>query len=527
MISSIEQGLGLEDSSEATEERARCKANPAHFIDQFCMLQDQASEQAIPFRLYPCQADVLEQIHAEDRSIILKARQLGLTWLSAAYSLWSGMFHAQQFILAISIKEELACEWLQRVKFIFDHLPEDLKPPVYKRTESTLWFGREIQDTRGNTKVIGLNSQIKSVPTSKEAGRSKTLSLLILDEGAFIENADSIWRAAEPALEQSRGKAIVISTANGMQGCFFAMWAKAKRGENRFHPIFLPWSAHPDRDEEWYQGKLREAVREEDVHQEFPRTDQEAFVASGRPAFDTRALSERLQSALEPQKTGDLSLKDARPLFYENAKGFLKIWRFPEDGHRYVIGADVAEGLGHGDYSCAHVLDVRSLELVAEWHGHTDPDLFGVELYKLGQFYHGALLGVERNNHGLTTLTVLRQGHPIHTSVKPYPSLYFEETVDLATNKPTKHFGWHTNLKTRPLMIDDLARMIRERLLGLSSRETLEECLSFVIDDRGKPRAVEGQHDDRVIALAIAVQMAQQVGTNLLFPEFDPGVHTF
>ena len=76
-------------------------------------------------------------------------------------------------------------------------------------------------------------------------------------------------------------------------------------------------------------------------------------------------------------------------------------------------------------------------------------------------------------------------------------------------------------------MIDDLARMIRERLLGLPSQETIEECMSFVIDDRGKPSAVEGQHDDRVMALAIAVQMQQQVGTNLMFPQFEAGVHTY
>ncbi len=515
------------ESPEAEEERARCRADPAYFLDRYCMLQDQATEQAIPFRLYPCQADVLEQILAEVRTIILKARQLGLTWLSAAYSLWVAMFHAQRFVLIVSIKDELAREYMDRVKFIFDHLPEELKPPVYKRTESILWFGREARDGRGNVKVEGLNSQIKSVPTSKEAGRSKTLSLLVLDEGAFIENADSIWRAAEPTLEQSKGKAIVISTANGMGGWFHTLWSKAKRGENRFHPIFLPWSVHPGRDQAWYQRRLEEAVKDDDVHQEYPATDQEAFVASGRPAFDMKALTRYWENAREPEAVGELSPVDGRVEFHEAEKGYLRVWRFPEPGRRYAIGADVAEGLAHGDFSCAHVLDVRSMDLVAEWHGHIDPDLFGVELFKLGTFYHGAILGVERNNHGLTTLTILRQGHPVHSEAKPYPRLYFEETVDRATNKTTQRFGWVTNLKTRPIMTDDLARVIRENLAGLISREVVEECMSFVVDEKGRPAAVEGQHDDRVMALAIAVQMAQQVGTNLMFPEFDPSLHLY
>ena len=185
-----------------------------------------------------------------------------------------------------------------------------------------------------------------------------------------------------------------------------------------------------------------------------------------------------------------------------------------------MIGADVAEGLAHGDYSCAHVLETRSMELVAEWHGHVDPDLFAVELFKLGCFYHGALLGVERNNHGLTTLTVLRHGHPLHSEVMPYPHLFFEETVDLATNRTVPRFGWTTTLKTRPLILDDLARVIRERLLKVASRETIEECMSFVINDRGRPEAVEGHCDDRVMALAISVQMQQRFGQRV-FAEYD------
>ncbi len=512
-------------SNSMTNEKSRCKADPVYFVNTHCKIQDRATERAIPFSLYPSQTDVLQAFLNNDRNIVLKARQLGLTWLSAAYALWLTIFHSQQFVLAISIKEELAVEYLDRLKFIFDHLPEELKPRVFKRTTSVIWFGQEIKDGKGNAKIVGLNSQIKSVPTSKEAGRSKSLSLLVIDEAAFVENSDSIWRASEPTLEETDGKAIVISTANGMGGWFHGMWTKAKRGENSFSPVFLPWSAHPDRDEAWYQRKVQEAISEDDIHQEFPANDTEAFIASGRPAFDMKALTHYYENASDPINIGNLSLEAGKPVFQVDAKGYLKIWQFPEPGKKYVIGADVAEGLGNGDYSAAHVLDVKNMEVAAEMHLRIDPDLFGVELCKLGHYFNGALLGVERNNHGLTTLTTLRQGHPIYTGVKPYHNLYFEETVDYANNKATHRFGWSTNLKTRPLAIDDCSRVIRERLIGLPSKETVEECMSFVIDYKGKAAAAPGQYDDRVMALAIAIQMQQNFKVGLL-PEFNPYIHT-
>ena len=86
------------------------------------------------------------------------------------------------------------------------------------------------------------------------------------------------------------------------------------------------------------------------------------------------------------------------------------------------------------------------LAQVAEWHGHIDPDLFGFELYKLGRFYNTAFLGVESNNHGLTTLTTLINGHALHKT-ESYRNLYFKELIDEENQRRTKKFGWKTDLK--------------------------------------------------------------------------------
>ena len=105
----------------------------------------------------------------------------------------------------------------------------------------------------------------------------------------------------------------------------------------------------------------------------------------------------------------------------------LEIWVRPHAQHGYVMGVDTAEGLGHGDYSCAHVLDLNTGELVASWHGHIPPDALADEVLSLGLWYRDALCCVEANNHGLTTITVLRQ--------LGYPNLFRRRSLNQATSK--------------------------------------------------------------------------------------------
>ena len=180
------------------------------------------------------------------------------------------------------------------------------------------------------------------------------------------------------------------------------------------------------------------------------------------------------------------------------AEGPLRVWSWPDPADRYVIGADVAEGLEHGDASCAQVLSVGSGEQVATWHGRIDVDLFGEELFKLGKFYGNALIGVESNNHGLTAITALRNLN--------YPNLYREvPKADSVKKQGGTRFGWRTDKASKPLMIDELNRAIRNRDILIYDEPTMAELRTYVRDERG--RMGGSPHDDRVMSLAIAVQM--------------------
>jgi hypothetical protein len=179
------------------------------------------------------------------------------------------------------------------------------------------------------------------------------------------------------------------------------------------------------------------------------------------------------------------------------ADGPYRLWVMPDREDRYVIGVDVAEGKEWGDYSDASVLSVLSGELVAKYHGRIDPDLFAEELVKLGKFYGNALIGVENNNHGLTVVTGLRHMN--------YPNMYRQQILDQVSRKQGIRYGWRTDKASKPLMIDELNRAIREHDIQVYDEPTLAELRTYVRDEKG---AMHGSpHDDRVISLAIANQM--------------------
>ena len=192
----------------------------------------------------------------------------------------------------------------------------------------------------------------------------------------------------------------------------------------------------------------------------------------------------------------------------------LTVWDEPTRWSGYALGVDTAEGLGHGDYSCIQVLDVKEGEQAAIWHGRIPPDELAYEVYNIGIWYGNALCCVESNNHGLTTITQLRQ--------LGYPNLYRKRSLNNETNRMTQEFGWRTTRTSKPLMIDDLGMALKNNELILRCENTLAELRTFTRNDRGSMSG--SPYDDRVMALALANQMRKHA----YVPEFMPkGDDTF
>ena len=217
------------------QEYIKCATDPVHFMKKYCFIQH-PQRGKILFTLYPFQEKVLNLFKDNPYSLILKSRQLGISTLTAGYSLWLMLFHEGKNVLCVATKQETAKNLVTKVKFMYDNLPSWLQISTEENNKLTLRL------TNG--------SQIKATSAASDAGRSEAVTMLVVDEAAFIEGIDNIWASAQQTLSTGGG-AIVLSTPNGTGNWFHKMWTKAESKENEFLPIRLPWMVHPERDQVW------------------------------------------------------------------------------------------------------------------------------------------------------------------------------------------------------------------------------------------------------------------------------------
>ncbi len=248
---------------------------------------------------------------------------------------------------------------------------------------------------------------------------------------------------------------------------------------------------------------------------EYPLTVDEAFLTAGRPRFNANLLRNVYEPLCrEPALVGEIVWRDGRPTIVSQPGGSLSVWEEPDPRGDYRIGADVAENTVDGAYHSAHVIERRTGRVVAVYHNRRDPDLYGHDLNALGRWYNKALIGAEANSCGLTVLTALRRGDA-EAGLAPYPNIYRRETVDRIDGQATASFGWRTTDRTKALMIDDLDAALRNRDIKIYDRATVSELMAYQVLDTGLG-APPGGHDDRVMSLALAVQMLAKSGQGVL-----------
>ena len=217
------------------QEYVKCAGDPAHFMRKYCYIQNPTRGRVL-FNLYPFQDKVLNLWKDNPYSIVLKSRQLGISTLIAGYSLWLMLFHKDKNVLCIATKQETAKNMVTKVKFMYENLPSWLRIPADEKNKLTLRLSN--------------GSQVKAVSAASDAGRSEAVSMLIIDEAAFIEGIDEIWASAQQTLATGGG-AVVLSTPYGVGNWFHKTWVRAEAQENDFLPIKLPWYVHSERNEAW------------------------------------------------------------------------------------------------------------------------------------------------------------------------------------------------------------------------------------------------------------------------------------
>lgn len=258
---------------------AQYRDDPGRFINDLIIIddaqpgEDTADLATMPFHLWDAQKELLGAVVSERLLLILKARQLGISWLLLAYALWLCLFRAGRLALVFSIGQAEANEMLRRVHVMYWRLPPEVRsalPSVLKdNTEEMAWDN---------------GSRVLSLPARKTAGSGYTASLVILDEFAKNQWAREIYTAVKPTIDGG-GKMVILSSAHGAGNLFHEMVEKAQQALGRFAFRFLPWWSRPGRDQSWYAAVAADAVDESHMKQEYPATPDEAFEATEVDAF--------------------------------------------------------------------------------------------------------------------------------------------------------------------------------------------------------------------------------------------------
>lgn len=509
---------------------------PEKLIELVFIVVDK-NQKTMPFFLNDVQKDFIDTLNqaiadfeagiiTDISLLVLKGRQQGFTTVVTALQLAYSITHRnfQGFTLADKSDNSEAI-FQNKAKFPYSQLPDALKPTEKFNNRRQLLFEK-------------LNSSWAVDTATKNVGRSRTVNFFHGSECAFWgDGIASVQGALGEAFTKNCIK-IWESTANGFNdyqkmwdsgvhiNCFYEWW-RTKEYRVSFHSnktkeVFLHgvdankgwiWDRlRWLRDDKhlapeqlfWYWNKFDKYLEKDLIKQEYPCTPREAFLLSGKNVFDTAIILERLRKLPKPIKTGYFAydydgLKITNIRWVNDRGGYIKLYDVPRLT-AYCIGGDTA---GDGsDFFTGHVLDARTGVQVAHLKHRFDADQYTRQMYCLGIYYKTALIGIEANFDSYPIMELQRLG---------YPKQYAREAQDTYTGKTEKRFGFKTTQLTRPTAISRLVEVVREHPDTINDRETLEELLTIVRNEKGRIEAPQGGHDDDMMGLAIAHQIRDQV----------------
>ena len=518
---------------------AEVKQNPEKLIELVFVVVDK-NQKTMPFFFNDVQRDFIGRVNqaiedfengliADISLIVLKGRQQGFTTFVTAYQLACSMLNRNFQGYTLADKSDNAEAIFQnKAKFTYSQLPEALKPTEKYNNRKQLLFEK-------------INSSWAVDTATKDVGRSRTVNLFHGSECAF-------WQYGIAPVQGALGEAftkncikIYESTANGYNdfqkmwdsgvhiNCFYEWWRtkeytipfrnediKAefiKNIDTRKEWIWdrLRWlrdviGLAPDQ-LHWYWNKYDKYLDKDLIKQEYPCTPREAFLLSGKNVFDTEVILERITRLPKPLKVGyftynydGLRITDIR--WVDDKNGYIKLYTLPKQlaFTEFCIGGDTA---GDGsDFFTGHVLDAKTGVQVAHLKHQFDADQYTRQMYCLGKYYRDALIGIEANFDSYPIRELQRLG---------YNKQYVREVQDSYTGKHEKRFGFKTTSLTRPTIISRLIEVVREHCDTICDKDTLEELLTIVRNEKGRIEAPEGGHDDDMMGLAIAHEIRDQV----------------
>ena len=448
---------GVEHSftREELEEYIKCKESVEYFAENYVKVIH-IDYGLIPFKPYPYQKELFKSFQNERFSVVLACRQSGKSISTCAYLLHYAIFNSEKFVAILANKAATAKEMLSRITLMLENLPFFLQPGCKVLNKGSIEFSN--------------NTRMEAHATSSSSIRGKSVSLLYLDEFAFVENDVEFYTSTYPVVSSGKtSRVIITSTANGIGNMFHKIYEGAVQGTNEYHPCRVDWWDVPGRDEKWKEQTISNTSQDQ--------FEQEFGNSFGRGTGRTLISPTQL-----------LALRAINPV---EVKGGTHIYTRPKELHNYVMTIDTAKGRGQ-DYSVFSVIDVTEIpfkQVACFRDNMISPLLFPDFIYKMAKWYNDAYLIVESNDQGSLVWRALRYEFE-------YENMYVGKVANGTT------FGLEQTRKTKRIGCSNLKDLIEEGKLEVVDAETIRELGTF--EAKGSSyEATQGNHDDLVMSLVM------------------------
>ena len=478
--------LQEELTEEQISEIIRCKDDPWHFINTYCKVLH-PTDGVISLKLYDYQERLIELYHNNRFSINLLSRQMGKTACAAAYLLWYAMFVPASTILIAAHKRKGADEIMQRFRLAYEECPMFIKAGCTTYNKLSVEFDN--------------HSRVVSQATTEDTGRGMSLSLVYLDEFAFVRPniAREFWTSLRPTLA-SGGRCIITSTPNQDDDQFAQIWNQAtdliteegtlkdegEKGANGFKSYKVIWDQHPDRDEEW-AAQEKSAIGIED----FRREHECEFVVADETLIDPLFLV-NMDKGKDPIRTTK-----------EGVRWYAEI----EDDTKYLVALDPSAGTG-GNPAAIQVLALPQIEQVAEWRDSKTPMEGQIRIMRkiLDDIYDNgydcdSYYSVENNGIGLAALGSIKE-----MGEDNIPGVLLSEPRRTRT-RTRRQKGFGTTHASKLAACVKLKKWIENRDLKINSRLLVRELKNFIASGQSY-EAKQGETDDLVSSMLLICRMA-------------------
>ena len=514
-------------NKEILTEYVKCIQNPVHAIETYLETKDLTQGGFVPFRLFPRQKEIVNSYEKHRFNLVTKPRQAGISTTTQAYMAIKAAFcypDSPETILVIANKLKLAQKFVRGIKDYLGQVPRWAWGPDYYGSPENEKRSIFVTDSKIELELPN-GTQIIAVATSEDALRGYTPTYLVFDEAAFIDNGDAVYAAAMSSCATG-GKVMLISTPNGMDPLYYKTYEQSKIGKNAYNIIEMRWYEDPryNKDLRWIKKNEQGEIVEEIEEFEFIVDKYEGKLKDGyKPTSswyegmcqtlnnNSRKIAQELDVSFLGSGGNVINDEDIvfheennvkDPLWVDGREQEFWIWEKPEEGHKYIIGVDVARGDGE-DLSTIVIIDFTTMTQVMEYQGKIRPDKLAEVVYEYGNLYKAYTVVDITGGMGVSTVLKLLELN--------YRHLHYDEPRGKILNSKKAQLDLHTKGNQTPgfningvrtPMIDHLEYMVRSNSINIRSRRTTSEMKTFVYKN-GKADHMDGYHDDLLMAFAM------------------------